>query len=199
MKKRKVAIYEGHMIGVIKTFTDCVIPIIATLMILEVPLPIALGHGNYSWSETLTALIIFFVSFLVVVGFYFEFVKFFAKIKKISGWHIFAYCIFMMLLSLFPFMTQVESGNHPGIFIVFYIVYVVFISRFSLGIMKSVYRLNDVAMNVKRWNFHWDTTVMAIIAIGFGWIGLSNLTGLVMVYLPVKTLIQTIVFDEEED
>ena len=112
MKKRKVAIYEGHLLATLKSFTDAVMSIIATIMVLEIPLPKLIGNNQYDFRETSSSLIIFFVSFLVVVSYYFQFSKFFGRIKKISGWQIFAYTIFLMLVSLFPFMTQIDNGIH---------------------------------------------------------------------------------------
>lgn len=38
-EKRKVAVYEGHMLSTLKSFTDAVMSIIATIMVLEIPLP----------------------------------------------------------------------------------------------------------------------------------------------------------------
>ena len=47
MKKRKVAIYEGHLLATLKSFTDAVMSIIATIMVLEIHLPKLIGaHGH---------------------------------------------------------------------------------------------------------------------------------------------------------
>ena len=79
MKKRKVAIYEGHLLATLKSFTDAVMSIIATIMVLEIPLPKLIGNNQYDFRETSSSLIIFFVSFLVVVSYYFQFSKFFRQ------------------------------------------------------------------------------------------------------------------------
>lgn len=106
--------------------------IIATIMVLEIPLPKLIGNNQYDFRETSSSLIIFFVSFLVVVSYYFQFSKFFGRIKKISGWQIFAYTIFLMLVSLFPFMTQIDNGIHPAYFTIIYVLYIIVTSRLLL-------------------------------------------------------------------
>ena len=114
MKKRKVAIYEGHLLATLKSFTDAVMSIIATIMVLEIPLPKLIGNNQYN----------------------FQFSKFFGRIKKISGWQIFAYTIFLMLVSLFPFMTQIDNGIHPAYFTIIYVLYIIVTSRFASLIIK---------------------------------------------------------------
>lgn len=205
-KKRKVAIYEGQMLSTIKTFTDCIMSIIATIMVLQIPLPILLGYGRFSYSETFNALIIFFVSFLVVLSFYFEWVKFFTKITKISGWQIFTYCIFLMALSLFPFMTQLMTQFQT--FTLAYIIYVFVVSRLTDSLMASIYRLNGrLTMRekgLKHWltNLHIDLIVVIAVAIlwgAFNWYNTRQFANLLMLYIPVRSLITAIVYDEGEE
>lgn len=61
-----------------------------------------------------------------------------------SGWQIFAYTIFLMLVSLFPFMTQTDNGSHPAYFTIVYVIYIIVTSRFASLIIKAAYRLNEV-------------------------------------------------------
>ncbi|TKV34863.1 hypothetical protein FDX20_02195, partial [Citrobacter sp. TBCS-11] len=69
------------------------------------------------------------------------------RIKKMSGWQIFAYTIFLMLVSLFPFMTQTDNGSHPAYFTIVYVIYIIVTSRFASLIIKAAYRLNEVKIN----------------------------------------------------
>ncbi|WP_252899547.1 TMEM175 family protein [Lactococcus fujiensis] len=85
MGKRKVAVYEGQMLSTLKSFTDAVMSIIATIMVLEIPLPKLMNNKQYYFQDTVTSLIIFFVSFLVVVSYYFQFSKFFWADKENFG------------------------------------------------------------------------------------------------------------------
>ena len=45
MKKRKVAIYEGHLLATLKSFNDAVMSIISTIMVLEITLPKLIGNN----------------------------------------------------------------------------------------------------------------------------------------------------------
>ena len=197
MGKRKVAVYEGQMLSTLKSFTDAVMSIIATIMVLEIPLQKLMNNKQYYFQDTVTSLIIFFVSFLVVVSYYFQFSKFFGRIKKISGWQIFAYTIFLMLVSLFPFMTQANNGNHPAYFTTIYILYIIVTSRFAALISKAVYRLNEISVSRHQARKPWDLLLMAIIAIGISSLGYAAYTGIPLLYLPIRSLVTSIVYDED--
>ncbi|MDR2059687.1 MAG: DUF1211 domain-containing protein [Lactococcus lactis] len=197
MKKRKVAIYEGHLLATLKSFTDAVMSIIATIMVLEIPLPKLIGNNQYDFRETSSSLIIFFVSFLVVVSYYFQFSKFFGRIKKISGWQIFAYTIFLMLVSLFPFMTQIDNGIHPAYFTIIYVLYIIVTSRFASLIIKYTYRLNEIIISRHQSRKPWDLIVMSALAIVISSIGYPAYTGIPLLYLPIRSLVTSIVYDED--
>ena len=160
---------------------------------------------HYDFSKTISSLIIFFVSFLVVVSFYFQFTKFFSKVHKLSGWQIFAYTIFLMLVSLFPLMTQVDNSSHPGYFMIIYILYIVGISRLASWIIGCAYRLNGIKriQMVKRIQMMkrvpWDLMIMTSLSIGLSFTGIRQASGYVMLYLPVRSLISSIVYDENEE
>ena len=194
MKKRKVAIYEGHLLATLKSFTDAVMSIIATIMVLEIPLPKLIGNNQYDFRETSSSLIIFFVSFLVVVSYYFQFSKFFGRIKKISGWQIFAYTIFLMLVSL---MTQIDNGIHPAYFTIIYVLYIIVTSRFASLIIKYTYRLNEIIISRHQSRKPWDLIVMSALAIVISSIGYPACTGIPLLYLPIRSLITSIVYDED--
>ncbi|AYG00902.1 TMEM175 family protein [Lactococcus allomyrinae] len=198
-KKRKVAVYEGHMVSPLKSFTDAVMSIIATIMVLEIPLPMVLRGGHYDFSKTISSLIIFFVSFLVVVSYYFQFTKFFSKVHKLSGWQIFTYIIFLMLVSLFPLMTQVDNASHPGYFMIIYILYIVGISRLASWIIDCAYRLNGIKRIWMMKRVPWDLMIMTALSIGLSFTGIRQVSGYVLMYLPIRSLISSIVYDENEE
>jgi uncharacterized membrane protein len=139
----------------------------------------------------------FFVSFLVVVSYYFQFSKFFGRIKKISGWQIFAYTIFLMLVSLFPFMTQIDNGIHPAYFTIIYVLYIIVTSRFASLIIKYTYRLNEIIISRHQSRKPWDLIVMSALAIVISSIGYPAYTGIPLLYLPIRSLITSIVYDED--
>ncbi|GBG96993.1 TMEM175 family protein [Lactococcus termiticola] len=198
MKKlnTKVAVYDSHMIGVLRSFSDAVMSIIATLMVLEIPLPKLLSTGHYEFSETLNSLVIFFVSFLVIVGFYFRFVNFFKKIEKISGWQVFAYAIFLMLIALFPFMTQANNNVHPTLFTIIYIAYIVLTTRYSRALRARIMAFNGLEVKKAGSGLSWDYILMTVLAVVVT-IFLGNWSGYVLLYLPLRALIGSVVFDEE--
>ena len=198
MKKRKIARYEQHMIETLKTFTDAIMSIIATLMVLEIPVPHLLNGQHYALQETFNALVIFFVSFLVVLSYYFDMTKFFHRIHKISGLHVFLYVIFLMLLSLFPFMTQVNIGTHPTLFTIVYVIYIVVVSRFISMLCQKVYQFNGITLKRNR-HSAWDLLLMATLAIVLSFFVGSNGSSFVLLYLPIRSLISSVVFDDENE
>lgn len=197
-KRRTVAVYEGHMIATLKTFTDCILSIIATIMVLEIPLPVLLHNGRYDFAQTSNSLIIFFISFLVILSFYFEIIKFFTRIQKITGWQIFAYVLFLMVASLFPFMTQVDNSVHPYLFTIVYVLYIVGCSRLLSLIRYRVYKMNKVERQGRMRQRPLDLIVMTIIIIvAARFVG--NYAGYAMLYLPIRSLISSVVYDEEDE
>lgn len=189
------------MIGTLRTFTDAIMSIVATIMVLEIPLPklINAAKQTYDLSDTLNSLLIFFVSFLVVVSFYFEFVKFFKRTHKITGWQVFAYVFFLMALSLFPFMTQVDNSVHPAYFTIIYIVYILGISRYASVMCRRIDKVNHyVSKKPRRRGISWDGILVAILAIALAIFTKGSSYGVVLLYLPVRSLISSVVYDDED-
>ncbi|WP_240424421.1 TMEM175 family protein [Lactococcus allomyrinae] len=86
----------------IETFSDGVIAVIITIMLLEIPMPTT--DGGY-WNF-LSAVGIFLVSFIVIANFWFNHHKTFAITEQITEGVIVQDFIFMGLLSLIPLLTK---------------------------------------------------------------------------------------------
>ena len=65
MKKRKVAIYEGHLLATLKSFTDAVMSIIATIMVLEFKTPDKSGWP--ALAELTIPLLAYALSFFMIM------------------------------------------------------------------------------------------------------------------------------------
>lgn len=104
---------------------------------------------------------------------------------------------FLMLVSLFPFMTQTDNGSHPAYFTIVYVIYIIVTSRFASLIIKAAYRLNEVKINRHQARKPWDLLAMSVIAIVISSLGYSAYTGIPLLYLPIRSLVTSIVYDED--
>lgn len=99
-------------------FTDAVVAIIITLMVLEVKLPVLPHHvGDALLGEALAALwpkyLAVGVSFLVVGVFWAAHHRRFGWVSRVSTLVVWLNLIFLLLLATIPFVTAVLA-EHPG-------------------------------------------------------------------------------------
>ncbi|MCL1949057.1 MAG: TMEM175 family protein [Turicibacter sp.] len=195
-RQPKIVVYDEKMIERIKAFNDAILAIIATIMVLEIPHP-----QTYTWGhiqETVEGAIIFYVSFLFIMSFYFENNKRFSKIRHITGFHVIAYVFCTMLLSLFPFMTyMVYKDNETAGIIIVYVIYVELIRVTHHYMGKRMLAFNKVKLHQKKiklvvWELTSVIVVCASILLLFA--HLSWIT-LILFYLPIRSLCKTLLFE----
>lgn len=192
-KKYEIAVYEGHMLNRLKAFTDCIMSIIATLMVLSFPMPHVQVTRPAEFEAFITPLIIYVVSFLVIMGFYFESIKMLGKIHKITGWQIFAYTIFLMVVSLFPVITRLDSILNSTLLVIFYVAYI-----FGLSYGHDWLIARTLAFNGEK-NFQPKHFLLIslyasfVLSIVLSILHIYALSTLVLMWLPFRSLMKSVV------
>jgi uncharacterized membrane protein len=95
--------------GRLEAFTDAVIAIIMTILVLELPLP----HGNtfHALLQERDKIMIYLVSFLTLAIYWNNHHHMFHIIHKINGHVLWMNNLFLFFLSLFPFSTNWTGEN----------------------------------------------------------------------------------------
>lgn len=101
----------------LEVFSDAVIAIIITIMVLELPLPSSgAGLGHF-----LSAVVIFLISFIVIANFWMMHHDIFSRVKHgINEKIVVVDFIFMAELSLIPVLTKWMMVNHSNIPVMLY-------------------------------------------------------------------------------
>jgi len=192
----ELIVYDEGMIERLKAFNDAILAIIATIMVLEIPHPE--GHSWQDFLPTLNGSIIFYVSFLFIMSFYFENNKRFSKIRRITGFQVIAYTLCTMLLSLFPFMTHmVYNDTDTVIKVLIYVAYAEIIRFTHHYFGKRLLAFNKVKLHDQKLKlFVWEATTVIVICatIILLFAHLSWIT-LILFYLPMRSLCKTLLFE----
>lgn len=88
----------------VENFSDCVISIIMTIMVLSIPLPETVDLAAVQ--GLLGSILIFFVSFFVVGSHWHRHALLFSRIEEVSGTMIWRNVLFLFFLSLMPLFTK---------------------------------------------------------------------------------------------
>lgn len=109
----------------LETFSDGIIAVIITIMLLEIPLPSDEGYGRF-----VSSVGVFIVSFIVIANFWFNHHKTFAVTEEITEKIIVQDFVFIGLLSLIPLLSKwtmlepnwMSSLNYGGLVFVIVLV-----------------------------------------------------------------------------
>ena len=194
--KPNIIVYDEGMIERLKAFNDAILAIIATIMVLEIPHPE--GHTWQDIQPAIEGAVIFYVTFLFIMSFYFENNKRFSKVTRITGFQVIAYVFCTMLLSMFPFMTYlVYKDNETAGIIVIYIVYAEIIRMTHHYFGKRLLAFNKVKLHQGKLKiFIWEATAVVVVTatIILLFAHLSWIT-LILFYLPIRSLCKTLLFE----
>ncbi|MCL2677109.1 MAG: TMEM175 family protein [Streptococcaceae bacterium] len=97
-EKRRKTKFREH----IEVFSDAVIAVIITIMLLEIPMP----SGPDGYFKFLGAVGIFFVSFIVIGNFWLNHHKIFSITEEVTEGIVVQDFIFLALLSIIPLLTK---------------------------------------------------------------------------------------------
>lgn len=95
----------------LEAFSDAIIAIIITIMVLEVPLPT--GNSMADYGVLFKAIGIFLISFFVIANYWYNYVGFYKRIDKVTPRVIGINFIFLATLSLIPIFTKLMI-EHSG-------------------------------------------------------------------------------------
>lgn len=95
-------ISDTKLVQHLEVFNDAIIAIISTIMVLEIPLP----EGNVGYLEFLNSVVIFLISFFIVVYFWYKNHKTASIINKVDKIYLILNFIFIAMLSLIPVLTK---------------------------------------------------------------------------------------------
>ncbi len=87
----------------LEVFSDAVVAIIVTVMLLEIPLPVG---GESDYATFLGNIGIFFVSFIIIANFWYENHKLFQITDEISEVVVVLHLLFLAFLGLIPLLTR---------------------------------------------------------------------------------------------
>jgi len=137
----------------IETFSDGMIAIIITIMLLEIPVPSE--HVNYL--EFIESVGVFLVSFVVIANFWFNRHKIFALTEEITESIIVQDFIFTGLLSLIPILTKWIMINPSRFSALNFGVVLILILIFQEGLSYSITKNHFKAMpkSFKFWRRIW--------------------------------------------
>ncbi|MDR2660859.1 MAG: TMEM175 family protein [Lactobacillaceae bacterium] len=99
----------------LNNFIDSVLSIIATIMILQIKLPVKPQNLNDFW-PTLVSISVYLLSFFIVMNFYLSTVRVFSRIVKLNGLSILLIFLWMGVLSLMPFFSSWLITEHDSVF-----------------------------------------------------------------------------------
>jgi uncharacterized membrane protein len=123
----------------IEAFSDGVVAIIVTILILEIHVPELLEYTNSAawdaFSHILPKLVAFFISFVTVAIFWVNHHHFFHPLKKSDSAMLWHNNHLLFWLSVVPFVTAF-AGNYPSIpFVVALYGFVLFMAAFAFTLM----------------------------------------------------------------
>lgn len=87
----------------LEVFSDAVVAIIVTIMLLEIPLPV---EGESTYAAFLGNIGIFFVSFIIIANFWYENHKLFQITEEITELVVVLHLLFLAFLGLIPLLTR---------------------------------------------------------------------------------------------
>jgi uncharacterized membrane protein len=83
-------------------FTDAIVAIIITIMLLEIPIP---GEGH-TYHEFIWGVIVFLTSFFIMADFWFDHHKIFDGVEAVTEWIVILDFIYTGFLSIIPLLTK---------------------------------------------------------------------------------------------
>lgn len=192
----------------LETFSDGVIAIVITIMVLNIPLP-----NSFQFSDitgVLRSVLIFFVSFFIVGSHWNYHHILFERIKTVSSMIVWRNLLYLFFLSLIPIFTKWVMQNPDeavpaiGYDIVFLLVntsyQLISISILQEDKSKRTREILKITQGRTRfWLVRWGIMILfaaAIIALSFFY---PRFSLIFLIGLPVAISLFNIIFEREQD
>lgn len=120
----------------LEVFNDAIIAIISTIMVLEIPIP----SKETSYLEFLYTIIIFFVSFIIVINFWYKNHQISSILKKVDKAYLILNFVFIIALSLIPILTKWLMLEHNSLAVAHLGIVYLIVSVVNLIMASYAYR-----------------------------------------------------------
>lgn len=183
-------------------FSDAIIAIILTIMVLEIPIKYA-SSGDIVWQTLLSAVGIYFISFCFVANLWFQTAYAFNRIEQVKNKSLVVYLLLLFFLSLVPAATRIliEDTTQQTVLIygILTLIVTVLMRRLVTALTKqSITEINLQKRRVDELNRQDMLSFIARIIILI--IGLFQVHVALVIYLalPILAFLQNMI-DREED
>lgn len=183
-------------------FSDAIIAIILTIMVLEIPIKYA-SSGDIVWQTLLSAVGIYFISFCFVANLWFQTAYAFNRIEQVKNKSLVVYLLLLFFLSLVPAATRIliEDTTQQTVLIygILTLIVTVLMRRLVTALTKqSITEINLQKRRVDELNRQDMLSFIARIIILI--IGLFQVYVALVIYLalPILAFLQNMI-DREED
>lgn len=182
-------------------FSDAIIAIILTIMVLEIPIKYAVT-GNIIWQTLFSAVGIYFISFCFVANLWFQTAYAFNRIEQVKNKSLVIYLLLLFFLSLVPAATRIliEDTTQQTVLIygILTLVVTVLMRRLITALTKqSITELDLQKRRVDELNRQDILSFIARIVILI--IGLFQVHVALIIYLvlPILAFLQNMIDREE--
>lgn len=183
-------------------FSDAIIAIILTIMVLEIPIKYA-SSGDIVWQTLLSAVGIYFISFCFVANLWFQTAYAFNRIEQVKNKSLVVYLLLLFFLSLVPAATRIliEDTTQQTVLIygILTLIVTVLMRRLVTALTKqSIMEINLQKRRVDELNRQDMLSFIARLIILI--IGLFQIHVALVIYLalPILAFLQNMI-DREED
>ncbi|MBO0450081.1 DUF1211 domain-containing protein [Enterococcus sp. MJM12] len=183
-------------------FSDAIIAIILTIMVLEIPIKYA-SSGDIVWQTLLSAVGIYFISFCFVANLWFQTAYAFNRIEQVKNKSLVVYLLLLFFLSLVPAATRIliEDTTQQTVLIygILTLIVTVLMRRLVTALTKqSITEINLQKRRVDELNRQDMLSFIARLIILV--IGLFQVHVALVIYLalPILAFLQNMI-DREED
>ena len=174
--------------GRLESFTDSVIAVIITVLVLNLHAPLAAGWG--AWRALLLPTFIYAVGFQLTAAMWLLHHNTMVRLRHLNRTMVWANFLFLLLLSLFPLTVQAVS-LHPGdagdlaIFCA---------NALGCGLALSLFRLAGLRDHAGDPGFReWNTRRSRLALVGLGSVVLAMCIGFYSTYIALAVIASTLV------
>ena len=183
-------------------FSDAIIAIILTIMVIDLPINFSSG-GELDYILLLRSVAIYFISFCFVADLWFQTAQTFNRVEEVRNKDLVLYLISLFFLSLVPKVTGliIEDTTRETLFIYGLLTLIVVILTQFLMISLTKEAIQEQKIGVFFIQVLKKRSVMTI-ALRIGLLILSffavNVTLIIYLFLPIVNFLQNMIDHEEE-
>jgi len=174
--------------GRLESFTDGVIAVIITVLVLNLHAPLAAGWG--AWKSLVLPVLIYAIGFQVTAAMWLLHHNTMVRLRHLNRTMVWANFLFLLLLSLFPLTVQGVSQNprNPADVAIFCI------NALSCGLALSFFRIASLREHANDPGFReWNTRRSRLALVGLGSLVLAMSLGFYSTYIALAIIATTLI------